>query len=389
MFKRTLLPLVATLLLIWAVGCSDNPTNTTGDTTDLNDGFGGYTTEAEEPGFGDPDLIAAEGEEVEVDDPILSSAPVQELIEDMDAGLFHFRVVWGMIPYDSTVTEVTDWTGSLTISRGALVIRRLIRFELNQDTYLPRTDRTLVEWVAATTVHNDGIAVDVLVPPLDPEVDTSFVVDGTDTTWTYDTLPVEPVTLTFETGPYTRTFSLEELAALDEVVELDSGNKVAFHGIQFYRQAQCPRGILAGHWGFDDEGNGLFEGYWFSHRGYVDGYVKGTFGDNDQGEKVFHGKWIDRAGNFEGLLKGTYGYHPSVNAAEIAKHRAGGWFRGRIFDAAQSPIGSLAGRYGSAPHVHGGWFQARWKLFCNEIAVGGNGQGNGHGFGRLDDGLED
>jgi hypothetical protein len=379
---------MASLLMIWAVGCSNNPTDTTGDTTNLAEDFGGYTATDEAPGFGDPDLIATEGEEVEIDDPMLSSAPIQELLNDMDAGMFHFRAVWGRIPYDSTVTEVTDWTGSLTVSRGALVIRRLIRFELNQDTYLPRTERELVEWVSATTVHNDGIAVDVFVPPPELVIDTSFVVDGTDTTWTYDTLPVDPVTLTFETGPYTRTFTLEELAALDEVVELADGNKVAFHGIQFFRQVVCPRGILAGHWGYDDEGNGVFEGLWFSHRGYVDGYVHGHFGVNEQGEKVFYGKWVDRDGLFEGLLRGIYGYAPWVRNSDVASHRPSGWFRGRIFDASENPIGALAGRYGAAPNVHGGWFQARWKLYCNEITINDNGRGERYRFGALDDGLD-
>ena len=372
MLKRTILPLLASLVLIWAIGCSDNPLQADGDTPSLSEEFGGYTATAEAPGFGDTELIETEREEEVVDDPILTSPPMQELINNVEAGMFHFRAVWGRIPGDVTVTEETDWTGSLTVTRGGLVVRRLIRFELNQDYYLPRTQRELVEWISITTIYNDGIAVDILVPPLPLVVDTTYIIDGTDTTLVIDTLAADPVTLTFETGPYTRTFTLDELATLDEVVTLDDGNKVAFHGLQMFRQA-CPRGILTGHWGYDEEGNGVYRGLWFSNLGYLGGYLRGHYGTDEQGNNVFYGKWIDRAGNFKGFLKGTWGYQPWVTNDDIARRRPGGWFAGRIFDSGRNAIGGLSGRYGAASHVRGGWFQGRWKLTCDELTETGNG----------------
>jgi len=248
----------------------------------------------------------------------------------MNAGMFHFRVVWGMIPCDSTVVDVTDWSGSLTVTRGGLVVRRLIRFEPDQDQLLPRADRTLVEWVSATTIHNDGIACDVFVP--------------------------------------------------HEIVELEDGNKVAFHGIQVFRQI-CPRGILAGHWGYDEEGNGVFRGLWFSGSGHVTGFLRGRYGQDDQGKNVFYGKWIDRDGRFEGLLRGTWGHHAISTEDEGTRNRPTGWFAGRIFDAERNPIGGLGGHYGSAPDFRAGWFQGRWKLNCDSRRETDN------GYGVMNDGI--
>jgi hypothetical protein len=381
MLKRLLLPLLGAVLMIWAVGCSDNPTGTTGDTPSLTDEFGGYTATDEAPAFGDSELLADESEEEEIDDPILSSPSVQELANNVDAGMFHFRAVWGRIPYDSTVTQVTDWTGSLTVSRGAIVIRRLIRFELNQDTYLPRTAKELVEWVSYTTVHNDGIAVDIFVPPVPPTLDSTWIDNGDgDSTLIVDTIPSDPVTLTFETGPYSRTFTLQELASLEEMVALDDGNKVAFHAVQWFHQI-CPRGVLAGRWGKDEEGNGVFRGLWFSGAGHVVGYLQGHYGQDDQGRNVFYGKWISRDGAFEGFLRGTWGQGPWTTIADVEHQCPGGWFAGRIFDADRNPIGSLSGHYGSAPDYRGGWFQGRWKLKCRETGR------RGQGYGVMDDGI--
>ncbi len=370
MFKKFAIPLFTAALLVWAIGCSDNPSEplTDADLPNINDDFGGFAAVDEAPGFGDPDLVAAEGEEEEVDDPILSSTEIQDWVIDPAVLAFHFRAVWGQLCYDSAVTTPTDWTGSLTLSRGGVITRRLIRWELNQDFLLPRTTREVVEWQSTTTVHHDGLAFDLLIP-WQTTYDTTFVVDTLDdTTFTVDTIAPEPFTLTFATGPYTRTFDMEELAALDTIVYVDDvdSNAVVFQGYQKFRNV-CPKGVLSGRWGYDEDGNGIFAGVWHSRHGFVDGYVRGNFGVNDQEEKVFYGKWIDRDGRFEGLLAGYYDLHPSTNASETAKKRAGGWLAGRIFDANESVIGELRGRFKSHFNFPAGWFQARWKLHCAEV----------------------
>ncbi len=373
MFRSPITLVLSALLMVWAVGCSDSPIETTGDTTNLSDEFGGYTATNESVAFGDSELLEAEGEEEVIDDPILTTAAMTSLTDDLDAGMFHFRAVWGMIPYDSTVIDVTDWTGSLTVTRGGIAIRRLIRFEPVQDYTLERTDRTLVEWVSATTIHNDGIVCDIYVPPMLPDLDSSWVDDGAgDSVLVIDTVMPEPVTVTFETGPYTRIFTLEELAALDELVELDDGNKVAFNGFQMFRQ-KCARGILAGHWGLDDEGRGVYRGFWFSGNARVAGYLKGHYGQKDDGRKVFHGKWINRNGEFKGLLAGIWSEKGDSDNGQGVRNRPSGKFSGRVYDAERNPIGALAGHFGTAPNFRGGWFQGRWKLICDNVRETENG----------------
>jgi hypothetical protein len=365
MMKKIVWPIMTASLLLWAVGCSDNPTSTPEEAAAVTEEFGGYTATDEAPAFGDAELQVAEAEELEVDDPLLSSPAVQEVVNDVEARVFHLRAVWGMIPYDTTVTAVTDWTGSLTISRGAILLRRLIRFEPATDYILWRTDRTLLEWVSMTTVANDGVAVDLFVPPVRPIIDSSWVyVEGGDSTLVVDTIPADPVTVTFTTGPYSHTFTLADLARLDEVITLESGNSVVFQSLQVFPNV-CPRGHLAGMWGLNEDSVGVFKGFWMSGHGHLIGHVEGNYGQDTAGVNVFYGKWIDASGQFEGLLRGTWGKRqPTANELSRGK-QPGGWFAGEVFDANAVPIGVLAGRFHDSRKYKDGWFQGRWRLNCS------------------------
>jgi hypothetical protein len=369
MLRKLTYPVLVAFLMLWVVGCSENPTDVeVAETLNLEGEFGGYKATSESPGFGDSELLAADSDEEDIDDPMLSSPIISALVEDTDAGLFHFRAVWGQLRYDSTITEVTDWSGSLTISRGAEVIRRLIRFEPGQDSVLERTDPKLIEWVSYTTVHHDGISVDLFVPRPVPILDSTVTTEidplgNTIEIVVVDSIYPDPVTVSFETGPYTRTFTLGELAALDTIVYLEDSNAVAFHAVQLFR-IPCPRGFLAGVWGPDSTGQGVFRGRWISRHGYLAGYLKGHYGVNNSGNRVLFGKWINRTGQFEGFLRGTYAPHPATHAYGNAFGRAGGWFKAEIYNADKAPIGALRGKYRSADHFRGGFFQGRWKLYC-------------------------
>ena len=366
---RKLFPLFAALIMIWAVGCSNNSTETVAtDQIDLNEDFAGLTTAAEAPGFGDPDLIAAEAEEVEVDDPIASTAAVVEMTDDPASGYFRFRAVWGHLRLDTTETTATSFDGSLEISRGAVLIRRTIRFELAQDYIVPRVERTLLEWVSTTTIHNDGIVADLLVPALFDTYDTTVTIEidslgDTSRVITVDTIPPDntPVEVTFNAGAYSRTFTLGELASLDTVVTLDDGNEIA---IQAFQRTRCGKGSLSGRWGVDENGQGVFRGVWIDHTGLMAGWVSGYYGVNDDNERVFAGKWINRAGTFEGFIAGNWSPHPNEHASDVARGRAGGSFEGHIYNANREEVGDLAGKYKSAENARGGFFQARWRHRC-------------------------
>ncbi len=368
---KKLLTLSLILTLAFFAGCSEQPIEPeeTGQ-FNLESEFGGFDASSEEPRFGDAALLASDAGDLNYDDPILTLSMADSLVRDMDARLFHLRMVWGKLRYDSTITEQTDWSGSLSITRGAFGIRKVIQFEEGQDELLARLKRQLIEWKSFTTVHHDGLAIDILVPRELPTIDSIWVIDTlSDSMLIIDTLWPEPVTVSFETGPYSRTFTLRELASLDTVIYLDDSNAIAFHGFQIDR-IQCPRGFLNGQWGFDDSGNGRFRGTWTDQHGRITGHLTGHFGrknsDSRNARRVFFGKWIAPDGRFEGFLRGTWEPHPNYHADQTAFEHAGGKFNGSIYTAERRKIGALKGIYRSADSDGRGFFQGRWKLLCSD-----------------------
>jgi len=352
MLRNFTLSILVFGLLALVSGCSQS---TSSDTEDYSE-FGGYLPSDETPAFGDQVLLADSEADKAYDDPLLDSNDVDTTImEAEDNGSYALRIIWGSLEYDSTVTELTDWTGSLTISRGAEIIRKKIRFEDGQDEIVHRTDRKLIEWVSFTTVHHDGIFVNLYVPPVD----------------TTDTLTVdEPVTVTFTTGPFSKTFDITELIALDTIYDLeDSVNSVAFRGFKIYPR-ECPKGFMEGYWGKDSTGRGVFKGRWMSQHGYFGGHVRGHWGvDRDGNEtNVFYGKWIEANGSFKGFLKGKYHKHPMTSNSQ----NHGGWIKGEIFNSDRAKIGALRGHYKkSRCGCDGklGHFQARWKTYCPKTSA--------------------
>lgn len=348
MNRRLISSLLIAGLLVWVGGCSKNPAEPEASGLNLSEEFGGYLAADEAVGFADSDLLAEEAENKEFNDPIKLSPRYDSLIYNRDAGFYHLRAVWGQLRFDPDVQDITDWSGSITVSRGMIVIKRAIRFEPGQDYILPRVQRNLVEWVSKTTVHNDGIAVDILVPPLRPHDDP-----GDDT-----------VRVTIQAGEYSRTFTLIELRELDTVVYFDNSNGIALHAFRINQQ-HCKVGFLAGRWGVDDEGRNRFRGVWMYEDGRTKGFLRGHFGVNDEGRKLFFGKLIGFHGEFVAFLRGTFGYRPDETDGEIADGNAGGWFTGHIINADRIEIGVMRGRFHSSWEHDGGFFQGGWRLHCD------------------------
>jgi len=253
MLRRTL-PLLVLGLLFRGPGCfaSSIGPNPGAELSSLNEQFGGFATSDKKPAFDDYDLLAQVDNDKEFDDPILQSAAVGTLSADDEAGLYHMRIVWGRLCFDTTVTEATDWSGSLSVNKGAEITRREIRFELGQDYVHPRSDRKLTEWTSRTSIHNDGIAVDIVVEGPKPVLDSTTVIDIRDendllvTVLVVTTYPVvDPVEVVFETGPYRSTFTLAEISALDIVIYSGYSDAVAIHGLKLDHRP-CPGGMLTG-----------------------------------------------------------------------------------------------------------------------------------------------
>ncbi len=356
---KQFLTLILTLGFLGLVaGCSDSG-STSGDTSKISDEFGGIEPTDEAVAFGSEAIASEFSDDEEYDDPILADTLIDSCIADTNAEIYALRIVWGQLNYDSTSTDATTWDGSLESSFGFEILRKVIRFEPSQDWIVLDSLPNIISWVSQTTVHHDGIFVNIVVPPIE------------------ELMIIAPIMVTFTTAPLTVTFPLEAIPSLDTIIYVEGGNAVAFQGYKV-RRWECPKGFLAGRWGRDDEGNGVFYGKWMTQHNRITGHLQGTWGIGNDSlpENAFYGKYIDMDGNFMGLIKGRY--HEGNSHSD--RHRHAGWLKGYYYDADGNVLGVIRGNYHERPQGSGmGFFQGRWRQYCAYEPIAG----------AIDDGLED
>ncbi len=359
-----LLSLIA-LLAILAAGCSNDSNPATAndgeigganamESLDLNASYGGLSYSDEAEAFGDAALLS---DAMMAEDLSLDTADEDSLVDD-DPGLdrpevqrTYVRILWGQLdgtPRDSVRSTLPpemglDWTGTVSVTNGAIALSRVIRFERPFDHRLPRTDRQTVGWVSRTGPHFDGILVCIFSKP-----DSTGRISGE---------------LTFRTGPLTQTFSLAELHGLDEVIPVDDlGNAVSFASRVIDPKGDCGEGFLAGYWrSTPDRGDGnggVFRGLVMNARNHPIGFLMGRYGINDAGERVFAGKYIGRNGHIRGLVEGSW--EPSVDQDGMGNF-AGHWAL-RNGDR----VGGLRGEYKSRADGGLGFFHGQWAEACAE-----------------------
>jgi hypothetical protein len=315
---------------------------------DLNQPYGGLTPAGEPAPQNDPDYAAAlaEDEGEAVSDPVAASPEVQALeraalsAAGVAAPRFTFvRVVWGVLDRpDSTgddLVDRTDWSGSVHIDRGFLVVRRTIRFEWPHDHLVfPRPDRFTASWVSHTGRGRDGLVLEIIEPPL--------------RAGQTDTLP--PNQVTFTTAPFAHTFTLAELAGADSTFAAGpEGNAIRFSAFGVTPVPGCPEGFLAGAWTARSDSAGVFKGRWLGVRGELSGFLHGAWGYDNSGTRVLVGRWITRTGAFGGLLQGRWAPGPVPGRGTFAGHWVGadrvreGAFRGHYGRIAGTPLGQFSG----------------------------------------------
>lgn len=331
--KRILLLLSMAAALALTAGCSSTTTSTPAPAVE---DFGAYTVTDEAPAFDDPDLKAVVAEEVVYDDPATQLPAVDSLENSDSSAVYCFRVVWGNLAADTGVTTPTDWSGKLTLSNGAVIVTRVIRFDEGEDSLILDTNGSSlpnsVAWVSATMTGSDGLALRLIVPP-----------SPTD----------EIVTVAFASSQLSITFSLDQLDALDTMVVVGYGNAASFQS--FRCDGGYRHGALAGVWGRDTTGLGIFYGTWISNNGRIIGTVRGDWGTDSAGQKYFVGKYINETGGFEGLVKGNW-YLRGVGKG------AAGHFAGLIYDADKEPVGVLKGHFKPGDSRRTGYFAGRWCI---------------------------
>jgi len=366
---KRLLALFAVALLLAGSGCQlfestpTAPENQISDNTageiNLDDEYGGFTFSDEPPAFGEPEsyepLLA---EEPTYDDPYQYTNEYQKCIRARGARVYRLRAIWGHLAGlnpDSASTDfcTLDWTGSMHMEGGIIIIEKVIAFDVND--YIERVDRSTISWISHTGPHIDGVQVKIIVP--------AAPIDSTGEL--YDAVP----TLAIETPPFSRKFTIDELDSLALIEPVDrcgNGISIVSYPINPFR----PHGHLMGEWNmvpgdtvYSPDSTevrgvvlGYYKGIWFSDKGLAAGYLRGVFGINSSGEKVFYGKYVDMSGRFMGILKGNYGKCED----DIDDSLPMGWFRGIWINRWRVVGGELRGHWAADSEGHG-YFHGRWR----------------------------
>jgi hypothetical protein len=393
---RKLTPIFFSLLLLAGLlGCGDGsgpatPGTSSPDGLDLDDEYGGLTLGDEYPAFGEPELFddGLLTEDPEYLDDYENDPDVTGLKNRQGAHIYTLRINWGRLmragSEDSTGCRdqeiVYGWNGGLSVDRGAILLKRTIQFDLG-DYIHKRDDRRTLEWSSTTGPHYDGVLVQIIDPP----------VSRPDSTENGDRPPeYEPNRVTFRTPLYSRTFTMDELFRISEVVPIDRcGVAVSFNGF-LVPDKPCPKGFLAGVWkpapddsipeppnppdslyfaaddttGGGRDIRGHFYGNWIQANGMLAGHLRGVYGVNSEGRQVFFGKYIDLTGRFKGILRGTYGAMSEAVYADTA-----GLFSGEWINRHGNVSGHLNGHWVSNPDWRRGMFHGKWWTDCpNEPA---------------------
>jgi hypothetical protein len=322
---RHQLPL-ALLLASSTFACVDN--NGTDDaaevTSSLEQENGGLTPTDEQPMFGDD--LAFQAASIETDTAVtdtMASDPNVTTIENTVGGVRHrVLIAWGRMPADPNATTGRNWSGSLTISRGALVVGRTIGFEDATDHLLPRSSPATVEFQSMTRPFADGLVLRLLDP--DPTQGALHLVyTSADAANTYD-------------------LDLSQLA--NGPVSLDAGDGNRVIAIALRELDACDHGFMRGRWVALQPGLGVYRGVIADENGQPTGHIRGIWGQRQNGDKVMFGKFIATDGTFRGLLVGQY---------------EAGHFRARWL-VSTGDHGVAGGIYFDAPNVRGGMFVGRW-----------------------------
>jgi hypothetical protein len=326
---RYQLPLALLLTVPATVACTNDSSAPDDDATAVASSLelenGGFDTADEAPQFGEETLFAAADIEADaaVTDSIATDPVVTQLEANASVAVRDMIVLWGRMPADPA-GAVRNWSGTLRVSRGAVVIRRKIAFELATDRILPRTSRDAIQFESQTSVHADGLVLTVLDPtPADPT----------------------PLTLTYVSADGATTYSLDVATLAGGPITVDAGDGNQIAAIGHLRTAgACDHGFLRGRWRTLTPNAGVYAGLVVGTDGAVAGHVRGIYGHRQNGDAVFFGKFIGLDGHFRGILGGTYD---------------AGHFGGRWLDRS-GDHGAVRGMYRAGETLRAGQFLGRW-----------------------------
>ncbi|HSD86469.1 MAG TPA: hypothetical protein VLB44_03105 [Kofleriaceae bacterium] len=317
----------ALLLAATSAACVDNASTAAEDTATVSAAIersnGGFETTDEAPMFDQQTAFqtAAIEADAPASDPMASDPSVTAIANATTTAGHRVLIAWGHMPADPNAMA-RDWSGSLTLSRGGMVVGRTIGFEPLTDRVLPRTSKDVIEFESVTKPFADGLLLRILDP---------------------DPASTDPLTLTYHSKVANQDYTLDLAQLATGPLSIDAGDGKRVVAIEL-RDHDCEHGFLRGRWRSIREGLGVYRGMIANADGEVTGHIRGVWGQRENGERVMFGKFIATDGSFRGLVVGTYD---------------AGHFRAKWLTAA-GEHGVLGGMYIDSPNVAGGVFAGRW-----------------------------
>jgi len=337
--KRHSTQLIAVFTLVVLAACgnvTDGSPTTDEVQARLEQPNGGYELADETPAFANTELFAAAGlldAQLEVDDELTEAPEVMALSQPENGAIpprrFVLVAVWGQPRVDWSVPTPSNWSGAISVNKGAVLARRTVRFD-PEDTLLPRNNSQVLPFVSYTQPHHDGLVVNIFDDPNSP-------------------LPVQgQVTIQLAHLGQPIVIPYDQLDGFRQLVTVDSlGNKLLIAAEAIPHNA-CAAGFLLGHWHRLAPGAGFFIGQWNGDNGALHGHLLGIYGSNAAHEQIFFGKYIGLGGQARGILAGGYDnghfsgmwhgvngpegvisgvYHETIAGPETGGLFLGGWAR--------------------------------------------------------------
>lgn len=339
---------LASLLLLASWGCGERegqPTQPTDPpaSPDLEAPLGGFTARDEDPAFGEPDIAELVEAEMEFEDPIGADPEFVSLATDPRVRSYAVSILWGRLDRsngESPAGEQLDWSGRLRLSRGAVLLERVVDFEPADHVTDQRFNARELRWNSHEGAGHDGLRISI---------------------WNRNTLAADSIYI--ETGPFTGAWAVEDLASIDFLADIaDTDQQIAIRGVPI--SGELREGFAQGYWrDAGDDGPSEFAGRWMGARGEVVGFVRGIYGSTVAGERVLFGKWIDREGAFRGFLRGTWNRPPDFSGLRSAEFEADVLAPSES-GGAPTKMGRLEGRWRIGSEQREGAFEARWCLDC-------------------------
>ncbi len=316
----------ALLLASAAVACTTPSTQSASQvSSDLAKTNGGYDTADEAPMFGDETEFDAAAIETDTayTDSMAQDPTVLALSSSTTASIEDVIVLWGKLPGDPGTTDHRDWTGSLSLSRGALVVNRTVAFEPATDHLLPRSSPASVSFASVTAPFVDGLALSLLDPT--PASTDAY-------TLTY-TSAIDP----------TQSYAIDVAQLASGPVVVDAGDGYKLIAVALHRDT-CHGGFMRGRFRALTANVGVYIGIVVDRLGQPIGHVRGIYGHKADGSPVMFGKFIDRDGKFTGLIDGTYDAG-DFQAKWIDRAGDHGLIHGHYFEGASAQSGNFIARW--------------------------------------------